>query len=458
MRLRCSPRRLVGVVLLLAGLAGFVHCGASPASRRQRPLTDEETVAPFVDDQEKPPTPAPDWRIYVDCSESMRGFAAANGIYAKVFDDIADLLAASAGVATKARYFGFGPTIVEYTNRGDRWFQRAGRTPAEYSYPHTDIGMVIGEVVAWQSPPEVALLVTDGVQSMPELAGNTPLITETSRWLSWGYEFGIIAVRTSFNGEAFSEAAGDAKMGTYTGGRPFYVFVFATNRGAYNRVFSAVSRSITGKDTTRRDSVRSVLLTGKMLKDGLTRIKGPSGRPNVFRGGPRGKTKPVAHLYWSGDPQLCGPGGLSVAFDVAVDSLASNMLPAKGRNFICAVRQKSWLLGEKLTPTELSVDVKDTRVASDRTGNRRIFNTRLVLGNVDTPGRHIVRSDVVLTSENLIVPSWVDSFSVADDRSVSDYGRTYNFDRLVHALMTRTSFNDQLIGTVYVEFFKPPVR
>lgn len=455
-----DPARATLVMILVA--CALCHCGGGSARTKD---PDPEAIRSAFGKPDPEPPQGLAWRVYLDGSRSMQGFPRARRTFENVLRDLADFLAAKAG-QSPVSFFRFGPGVEVLTSNQ---FLGAGSQPDYYGFPRTDIGAVLSEVApkAWGSKPRstvpaAVLIITDGVQSL-ENTNSPDLIEPVSRWLSWGYEFGIIGVRSEFNGTAYSETRRERRLGealgTFrTGGdtsrfRPFYVFVLTTRPGLFDEILGCVE----GRGLRNR-LVRDLELSQRAFSSNAERVTGgrARGQANVVKVRRCSRDRPVvAYLAWAGDKKATGPGQITIRLEVEPEPSESEML---SDSLLCDVDAEALIYGGT-TKSGLTAAVTATRTARRKVGkadrSRITMDCELNLDDFTPAGKHAAKLALCLTPQSLRAPAWVSDFSTSRDDYLSYYNKTMYFDRLFRNLMNVREFSRQPVAEVYLYLHKP---
>jgi hypothetical protein len=240
--------------LLAAGawLAAVAGCGgeAERVARASQALATELAAA-----DSPGPTPARvsvfasgggETRLYVDASRSMAGFVGCRAT-ATEFDQVLDRLANDLGI-TSVRLFGQpsgGGDLVEERDLdrsvhcGDA-FRRLQNPDYElYARMEQD------------SAAAVNVYFSDGVQSATTAATPSPSVRALQTWLANGRALAILAFRSRFSGEPWSEQRNAWMDSTEVPDRPFYVFVLGTTEAAIDQTLARLSPSLKPEATLR---------------------------------------------------------------------------------------------------------------------------------------------------------------------------------------------------------------
>lgn len=216
------------------------------ASRElSRDLSAEDAASPPRDAH----APAPrggETRLYVDASRSMAGFVGCRTT-ATEFDQVLDRMANDLGVTT-VRLFGQpsgGGSLVE-----ERALDYSVHCPDAFrrlQNPDYELYRLMGA----DSGAAVHVYFSDGVQSAASAATPSPSVAALQRWLASGRALAILAFRSRFAGDAWSEQRGGWMGTTEVADRPFYVSILAPTEQAVDEVLGRLSPSLKPVATLR---------------------------------------------------------------------------------------------------------------------------------------------------------------------------------------------------------------
>jgi hypothetical protein len=445
------------------------------------------------------------WRLYLDASGSIEGFAGNSTRYRSVLFCLADFMS-----MRQAIFYTFGTDLRRVSNANV--FQQVCVERSTYRQSRTDIARVLRDICESKTPPKVAMIVTDGVQSLAN-AGDPTLLEPISAWLRAGRGLGIVALRSQFNGPAFSEVLKDRRLGNYRGFRPFYLFIFATDSQAFAQALSRV-QSAMGSES---GEVKYLWLAQDVF--GVRAL--PIGPGCVTTRG--GKSpKALKWLKWSQKHSVAefsvrAPGLADrfvscfdatpspMTFDslsdpsallkqaVAVSETALRFIPSGSKAAASSEAAEHQATG-RFEPADLSLSVlKGEITVSSRlsdhapgAGSRRqvrkgqagrasapekkpltgplaprVVASPMAVGPLPDDGQYVVRAEVYLDLQDALRTGqwapmqWIKDFSIRDDSDIKDYYRTYRLRELIETLMTGTEFRRQPVGVFYLYLHKP---
>lgn len=178
-------------------------------------------------------------RLYVDASRSMAGFVGCSQT-ATEFDQVLDRMANDLGITT-VRMFGQpsgGGALVE-----ERPLDRAVHCPDAFRrLQNPDYELY--RLMEADSGAGVNVYFSDGVQSATSAATPSPSVAALQRWLASGRALAILAFRSRFAGEAWSEQRGGWMGRVEVADRPFYVFFLGPGEAALDEALGRLSPSL----------------------------------------------------------------------------------------------------------------------------------------------------------------------------------------------------------------------
>lgn len=200
------------------------------------------------------------YQIFIDGSQSMGGFAGCLSSPTE-FDNALDHLSVDLGVTSVVRFGGDGRSATFERLPIDRKVH----CPDFFSHAQNPDADLFARILA-DSLNMVSLYVTDGVQS--DLAANqSPSVKVLDQWVEAGYPLAILAMKSRFDGRAWSEAR-KAWVGRWkTPSRPFYVYVFARSDAQLDAVLARFNPALKSKSRVLRfgDSMIRCTLEGDAI-------------------------------------------------------------------------------------------------------------------------------------------------------------------------------------------------
>lgn len=155
--------------------------------------------------------------IFIDFTESMRGFVAAG--QKTPYDDLLETVesVATAEFSNEApRLFKFGNKAMPLTNRAERFLPQAYGARGDNDLRDTRLDVILKDA----DPQRLQIVVTDLFQSDNDINQVTSVIQQ--RFLDRGKALGILGWKTQFKGTIFDIGLGSSKQ-QHNGLRPVYV-------------------------------------------------------------------------------------------------------------------------------------------------------------------------------------------------------------------------------------------
>lgn len=178
-------------------------------------------------------------RVYLDASESMRGFAAPgeNNQFVKLLETIGYALPGCRlfkyGISTRAGSRAEASDVNKIENNlseirfskdlGNESFYNLGNNPDDVLFNH----------LANEEKPVRSVLITDGVYSSPNAELQSETVKAIENWMRRGRFFGILIFRSPFAGKLWSENKRVWIEDVNVDKRPFYAFVFSPDEKGF---------------------------------------------------------------------------------------------------------------------------------------------------------------------------------------------------------------------------------
>lgn len=213
-------------VIIAACVVVTTGCGS------KIPQASRDLAAKITRDLPHPPTdPDPskvsdERRVYLDASLSMKGFV--NPMHHSRFDEFLDAI----GDAMP------GCQLYKYGQRGEKppdnnqtlseriRFGLELHRPEFYDLTYNPDDRLIQQL-ANEEHPALSVLITDGVYSEPQGATSPPVVQGIQKWMDQGNTFGILILKSRFDGPFYSEHERKMLSKFSVEERPFYAFVFS---------------------------------------------------------------------------------------------------------------------------------------------------------------------------------------------------------------------------------------
>lgn len=214
-------------VLVVVVLVTALTVGGCPRSSPQEKVVAELSKLAAGAPAAKPSSAVAGYQVVVDCSQSMRGYAAVSGsYYHQVIDKLMTGLA-----ATKVIRFGTQGGSVVFEEVSDSHLLH---TPAFYSLTSNPDYEFYARAKS-DGAGTVFLYVTDGVQSAPGAANLGPTVSALNELFGAGSAVAVLGYRSEFSGPLWSEEAGRWLPEARVEARPFYVIVVAPDQAAISK-------------------------------------------------------------------------------------------------------------------------------------------------------------------------------------------------------------------------------
>jgi hypothetical protein len=172
--------------------------------------------------------PAEETRVYIDASESMKGYAAApDNSFVKVVEALGYAMP-----GCKLYKYGFAGGRRPEADNGQSSFAQEIRFSQELRRPSFyDLGYneddVLIKHLAREDTPARSVLLTDGVYSARNTELQSEVVKAVGEWMGRGRFFGILIFKSTFDGRLYSENSRSWTEPVKAGARPFYAFIFS---------------------------------------------------------------------------------------------------------------------------------------------------------------------------------------------------------------------------------------
>ncbi len=259
--------RVVAVLLLLPTVGGLGGCDEGGKVQRASLALAERLEDLIVLERDSGPSGAPGAfgatpcppgdlalasagsgaRLYVDATQSMAGYTGPPTATTE-FDNILDLLAVDLQV-TEVTLFGV-PSVPEQhlydvVNAGPALHQ-AG-TYNRLNNPDYCLFQAIPP-----DPTPLHVYVTDGVQSAQNFAVPSPTVRALLHWLEEGHALTILAFRSRFSGQGWSESLKSWIAPVFAERRPFYAFLLGRDQDVIDDALERFSPALVERATVLR--------------------------------------------------------------------------------------------------------------------------------------------------------------------------------------------------------------
>jgi hypothetical protein len=203
-----------------------------------------DPVLPKAEDVSRPSgngvTRSSETVLYIDASGSMAGFAGCNAGPTQ-FDIILDRLTTDLSLTT-ARRFGQasrgGNALIDVVR-----LDQSVHCPTFYNLIQNPDFLLFRQIGA-DTVPRTHIYLTDGVLSAEGGQNQGATMEVLRQWVSGGGSLAILAFRSRFAGNAWSEQRQEMIGSASVPNRPFYALVFAPSENGIDRILSALSPAV----------------------------------------------------------------------------------------------------------------------------------------------------------------------------------------------------------------------
>jgi hypothetical protein len=413
------------------------------AAACDKKVSDEsQALAKTLHSNVYPPAPAPARssgstrpRIFIDASLSMSGYVTGTPGGRTAFDAFIDKLSEylpGAGVYK----FGQGndQKLLSPAN-----FDRNLHSPAFYNLTYNPNDLLIDQLNS-EEQPGLSIIVTDGVQSDYSGQGNHPVVESVRRWMERGGTFGIIILKSRFEGPFWTELG----RGWIGGGqrvsipdRPFYAFVLSPSPHEFDEL----------KDKALRDFPGSQVISFDEGSLGCQVTTPPDGKR------PYQVSPAEEQFFWQRfEADLFEKGSSSANLSYEVTCKADSTYPVKELSFACDASCFLWngqAFGESAAPLpdgfacefKTGPSREETQVSALRVlvpkDARSKFSFYVIKGSAGLRG---LRDDIT-------------QLNTEDDSDLRNASKTYKLTSLIAALASvqmKTRLARAVSPTVYL--------
>lgn len=442
----------LGFLLLLTTQCTIINSSAALPTRKQADELFEQTFAQARRGNVRTRgRHLPQIEVYVDGSKSMAGFIRGKAkegpdyvigqtTYAASLKDLKAMLSARRDRPLFHKFggdsAGQGELLAEPTEAINREsFYDRGETP---------LGPLIRKFCnrSDEQLPAAFIVVTDGVQSTPKDSDFSEVVGAVSNLIKEGMHFEVLAFRSEFNGNAYSELRREShqkeSIGWFSGERGFYWYVFSLEPGFGQEVSAA-------------------LHAGHQIDHKYLDLSAvPFGDSQVHLDLERGATRSTLQIRTkTADSDLIllrwpHPVGDRRSGKVKADiRLALNEefrdFPMQS-DFRLQVDSVNWSTREK---TDGGISITNSRVVAE-SPEWRTLEFQLTCTEVGHSGWTGSRVSVFPKGNTFTPPQWVNDFSTDDDTSLSDYGKTLFLKSFIASTLLNGKLSDQPVAVFYV--------
>lgn len=232
----CKLRSLALLLLTSALLLSSGGC-ANKATETSKELAANITRSLSSQHKEQNAgSPVGPKQIYLDASVSMKGFV--NPAQHSQFDEFIDAVGDALPGCQIYKYGQrkSGPATAGNQQLAEKVsFGLELHQPGFYDLAYNPDDRLIEQLAA-EAQPALSILITDGVYSEPQGATSPPVVQAIQKWLDRGCSFGILILKSSFNGPFYSERGRTLLPKISVKGRPFYAFIFSPTERDFREV------------------------------------------------------------------------------------------------------------------------------------------------------------------------------------------------------------------------------
>jgi hypothetical protein len=421
--------------------------------------------------------------VYVDASESMRGFVVrrATSIYSDLLRNMQmklDKVYGSAGVEYCDFYSLKSDKQMYLSSMSSDEFSQMHLNPDSYAYDATPLDSLFTRFVQASDSGATGtyIVITDGVQSRKgfNFVGMRDPISE---WLKKrGRSIGLFAVRSQFDGPAFSErnivtGAGPHRLGTYTAigadtgrFRPFYVYVFAADTADRGLLLDVVRRTdvkglrlSSGADIVGAGLAHYLELSSSLVRAEattvLTKLQRTRDRVNSARLVRRSGRYPVSYLQWEGQGLRGEAGYVNVSVVTPVNGVSAYDFLSGFQGCELEFRGLHRSTG-RVVDACISAESVDSRIESVGNDTLLAFDMVLKMLAPQDTGWTDFQVELMPTDRTVSCPAWVTQWSSNDDSDVRDYNRTYLISDVVDGMLTNSPFRRDPLARYYLSIYR----
>lgn len=178
-------------------------------------------------------------RVYIDATESMKGFASPNSTFTRVLDSLSYAMPGCRlykyGIRRGTQNAGAEAQLVSETT-----FSQELRRPSFYDRAYNEDDLLFEQLVQEERPVR-SVFVTDGVYSARQSELQSSVVTALDDWMRKGRFFGILIFHSEFEGNLYSENRRGWLEKVSVSDRPFYAFVFSPNEAGFRELKEKLS-------------------------------------------------------------------------------------------------------------------------------------------------------------------------------------------------------------------------
>jgi hypothetical protein len=219
-----------------------------PARQNARPGEAQPTPAAgpdTPDGTQARAAAAQEARVYIDASESMKGFVSApDSNFVKVIEALGYAMP-----GCRLYKYGVGgraaapPADGELPYAHEIRFSQELRSPGFYNLGFNEDDVLIKHLVEEERPARSVIL-TDGVYSARNTELQSEVVKAIGNWMSKGRFLGILIFTSPFEGKLYSENARNWTDKVNVSARPFYAYVFSPDEKGFRELREQLSGEV----------------------------------------------------------------------------------------------------------------------------------------------------------------------------------------------------------------------
>jgi hypothetical protein len=384
------------------------------------------------------PRSAAETRVYIDASESMKGYvAASDSSFMKVVEALGYAMP-----GCRLYKYGFAGGQRHDASAGQAAFAKEIRFSQDLRKPSFyDLGFneddVLIKHLAGEDPPALSVLLTDGVYSARNTELQSEVVKAVEEWMNKGRFFGILIFASPFDGRLYSENKRDWTEPVKVSARPFYAFVFSPTEKEFRNLREqlAAEVNIAGSLAFPREAVFCTVTPQD--KNGLERKDGPPRHlfhlhmynASVYGGGEQTQMSFDLRCTPAPDYPVAAfkPEPSLEAYTWQQDAFRKNERPPQ---FTYQLAEQS-AAGATATPSP-AADGGAAPLPTPTAAVRKQPNLTLTLGRDVTAGYSLYQLTFGLSGRALRPD--IRELSTLDDAVIGEAGKTYRFYEFISSL------------------------
>jgi hypothetical protein len=443
-------RRLWLLVLVTSLMLGVSAC----REKARIALASKEKASSLTPSQLHKTGSIENYRLYVDASESMAGFAGQGDE-----SDFGRLLG-SLDTFTEYQVFKYGYPKHSKVLTVDRTTQDLTRKEA-YQFEYNPDNELIEKRILNDGEKTLSVIITDGVYSEPDQGRPKPVVEAIKQWIEKGHTLGILVFKSRFRGKFWSErqrnwlgCGGKVNKLPCQGyvhdiaQRPFYAFVFSPTLEGFKELQGRLKRKFPSPSY-----MDSFVFADDMIRISAVKVIG-----NV-KGFFGSSSPPKTPYYWQMfDSALFKQGNpavipLQIQYTVSPGYPVKELNPAvilseyylwkvsrstsqKGQQGEASQKEGFELESER--PPGLRIDNGASEEPNGKTNkssrNESILDFKINLHLPQDARSSYSHYCFRLGAQDLNLQSAIGDLSTLDDSNKNHTSKTYRFDELMRAL------------------------